>query len=109
MSAAETSPGDEMISVRLSELRADATDWQSFAEKARSARDAVGRTHLDIRQLSKYAAELEGINRLLMVKYSTLLSAAAENFDGLAVALRSAADLYEAEEARHVHDIKQNW
>ena len=92
------------------QLRADATDWQSFAEKARSAaRDAVGRTHLDIRQLSKYAAELEGINRLLMVKYSTLLSAAAENFDGLAVALRSAADLYEAEQACHVHDIKQNW
>ncbi len=44
-----------------------------------------------------------------MVKYSTLLGAAAENFDGLAVVLRSAADLYEAEEARHVHDIKQNW
>ncbi|SHL14111.1 hypothetical protein SAMN05443637_11925 [Pseudonocardia thermophila] len=109
MTTAETSPGEHAIAVRIAELRADAESWAGFAQRARAARDAADATLLDIRQLSRYGAELEGMNRQLVIKYSTLLHEAAENFDRVATALRLAADTYEAEEAQLLHDIKKNW
>lgn len=101
-----TRPSDERIAASLGALRADADLWQSMAATVTEAGRAAAALGPRAGDFSAPGAELAETYARLRSKMVRLLDEASVNFAGVASALRTSADSYQAEEEAGVHRLR---
>lgn len=109
MSPSESAPPQHELRVALGYLRQDAQIWSRCADRAEALRDKVYASELVVPQVTVTGANIAGLYSNFTTKQWRLLKEAADNFRSVAHALEYAADQYEDEERRLVHETLKDW
>jgi hypothetical protein len=101
-------PTGGQIQAALDAMRQDSHTWRHMAAELSEAARVANRLDLGQRQFS-FAADRVGVTRLyqdIQEKMVKLMEQGAANFESIAQALYAAADGYEEDERRNVHQLK---
>lgn len=109
MSPSESAPPEHELRVGLDYLRQDAQVWSRCAERAEALRDLVFTSKLDLPQVTVFGGNITGLYSNVTARQWRLLKEGADNFRNVAEALLHAADQYEDEERRLVHETLKDW
>jgi hypothetical protein len=99
--------GDE-IRVAISELRKAAGDWRAEKQPIAEAGRIAGTLTLSGLELGIFFP-LQGPYTTLTTAVDRRCQAGSKEFGEIADTLGAVANIYESEEQRHVHDLKQLW
>lgn len=99
-------PSAHDIEVSIAALRHDADRWAGFSDAIETARTTVTQQLvLTTTQVTYDGTQFRDAYQGIRTKLLALLDDAEKNFTGVAAALRSAADQYEDDERRGLHQL----